>query len=126
MNILGTDASPKSIEGARRNAEKAGLMDKLEFSVADIFKIGEWLPQPFDHIIFNPPYGIRMGISNIKEFYRRICRCLAQASPTSNLTVIVSKPTIFSRSLAEAGYEVRERIEVMYGRIRATIISAAK
>ena len=101
-------------------------MDKLEFSVADIFKIGEWLPQPFDHIIFNPPYGIRMGISNIKEFYRRICRCLAQASPTSNLTVIVSKPTLFSRSLAEAGYEVKERIEVMYGRIRATIISAAR
>jgi len=126
LKILGTDASPKSIEGARRNAEEASLMDKLEFSVADIFKIGEWLPQPFDHIIFNPPYGIRMGISNIKEFYRRICRCLAQASPTSNLTVIVSKPTLFSRSLAEAGYEVKERIEVMYGRIRATIISAAR
>ena len=67
-----------------------------------------------------------MGISNIKEFYRRICRCLAQASPTSNLTVIVSKPTLFSRSLAEAGYEVKEKIEVMYGRIRATIISATR
>jgi len=40
--------------------------------------------------------------------------------------VIVSKPTLFSRSLAEAGYDVRQRIEVMYGRIRATIISAAR
>jgi len=125
-SILGTDASPKSIEGARKNAEEAGLMDKLEFMVADIFKIGEWLPQPFDHIIFNPPYGIRMGIRNIKEFYRRVCRCLAEASPTSTLTVIVSKPTLFSRALAEAGYDVIRRIEVLYGRIRATIISTAR
>ena len=126
LSILGTDASPKSIEGAKKNAEKAGLIDKLEFSVADIFKIREWLRHTFDHIIFNPPYGIRMGIRNIKEFYRGICRSLAQASPTSTLTVIVSKPKLFSRSLAEAGYDVKQRIEVMYGRIRATIISAAR
>lgn len=126
LNILGTDASPRSIEGAKKNAEKAGLIDKLEFSVADIFKIGEWLQHTPDHIIFNPPYGIRMGIRDIKGFYRKVCRSLAQASPTSTLTVIVSKPTLFSRSLTEAGYEVKHRVEVMYGRIRATIISAAR
>ncbi|RLG09504.1 MAG: hypothetical protein DRN68_01390 [Thaumarchaeota archaeon] len=126
LSILGTDASPKSIEGARKNAERAGLIDKLEFSIADIFKIGEWLQHTPDHVIFNPPYGIRMGIRDIKGFYRRICKSLAQASPNSTLTVIVSKPALFSRSLAEAGYEVKQRVEVMYGRIRATIISAAR
>ena len=126
LSILGTDASPKSIEGAKKNAEKAGLTGKLKFLVADIFKIREWLQYTPDHIIFNPPYGIRMGIRDIKGFYKRICKSLAQASPTSTLTVIVSKPMLFSRSLAEAGYDVKQRIEVMYGRIRATIISATR
>ena len=124
--LMGTDASPKSIRGALMNAEKAGVSNAIEFSVKDIFKINEWLNENPDHILMNPPYGIRMGISKIREFYERACKCLAEAAPTAKLTVIVSKPGVFSKALQKAGYQILEKIQIVYGRLNATIISAER
>jgi len=124
--LIGTDASPKSIRGAISNAEKAGVSNVIEFSVRDVFKIKEWLKEEPDHIIMNPPYGIRMGVSKIREFYERTCTCLAEAAPAAKLTAIVSKPGIFSKALQKASYQVTETIPIVYGRLNAVIIKAKR
>jgi len=124
--IMGTDASSKSIHGALMNAEKAGVSHLVEFSVRDVFKINEWLRNEPDHVIMNPPYGLRMGIRKIREFYEGVCASLADAAPSSRLTAIVSKPGIFSKALEKAGYSILSKTPVVYGRLNAVIISAER
>ena len=94
--------------------------------VGDVFKLGEWLEESPDHVVTNPPYGIRMGIKRIKEFYERACRAIAEAAPSGRLTAIVSKPTVFARALEKAGYEIVFRRQIMYGRLNAFVISAER
>ena len=126
LKIMGTDASPKSIEGALRNAEKAGVSDYVKFLVRDIFKIDEWLEEQPDYILMNPPYGIRMGIRKIEKFYERVCKMIAGVAPNAKLTVIVSKPTIFGRALEKAGYQTTFKRQIVYGKLNAFIISAER
>lgn len=122
--ITGGDVSRKSIEGARRNAEKAGVSDTLTLLVADALKMREWLREEPEHVLVNPPYGIRMGIRYIAAFYRRFLESLREAAPVAHLTAIVSKPTLFTQILREKGYTPIQRREIMYGRLKATIIKA--
>lgn len=122
--IVGSDASPKSIRGAIANAEAAGVLDRVELVVGDVLKLGEWLEERPSHVIMNPPYGIRMGVRKIEEFYRRVCASIRDAAPDARLTVIVSKPVVFGRALEEAGYAVESRRQIMYGRLSAFIIMA--
>ena len=124
--LMGTDASPKSIRGALLNAEKAGVSGLIDFSVKNVFGIENWLKSEPDHVVMNPPYGIRMGISRIKRFYERVCSCLAEAAPKARLTVIVSKPGIFSKALEKSGYNILSKIPVVYGRLNAVLISAER
>lgn len=124
--IKGSDASPKSVEGARRNAEAAGVADTLELRVSDALRMEEWLEEEPEHVIVNPPYGLRMGVKDIERFYKRFLESLGKAAPKAKLTAIVSKPTLFSRALESSGYQQLRRREVMYGRLRATIISAER
>jgi len=124
--LMGTDASPKSIRGALLNAEKAGVSGLINFSVKNVFGIENWLKSEPDHVVMNPPYGIRMGISRIKRFYERVCSCLAEAAPKARLTVIVSKPGIFSKALEKSGYNILSKIPVVYGRLNAVLISAER
>jgi len=122
--IVGADASPKSIEGALANAEKAGVLRAIRLRVGDVFKLREWVSEAPDHVIMNPPYGIRMGIRKIREFYEKACRSIHEVSPEAKLTAIVSKPTIFGRALEAAGYQVTAKRQIMYGRLNAFIIMA--
>ncbi|MCD6235508.1 MAG: hypothetical protein J7J94_00710, partial [Thaumarchaeota archaeon] len=118
--------SEKSIKGAKLNAERAGVSEVIELEVRDVLRIREWLREEPDKILMNPPYGIRMGIRKIKEFYEGVCKSIGEAAPRSRLTVIVSKPGVFSKALSAAGYEVKGRIPIVYGRLNAVIMSAEK
>jgi len=72
----------------------------------------------------NPPYGIRMGVRRIEEFYQKVCTSIRSAAPDARLTAIVSKPVIFGRALESAGYVIGSRRQVMYGGLNAFIIMA--
>lgn len=122
--IVGADASPKSIEGALANAEKAGVSKAVRLLVGDVFKLKEWMKDAADHVIMNPPYGVRMGVKRILEFYEKACRSVHEASPEARLTAIVSKPTIFGKALKAAGYQIKAKRQIMYGRLNAFIIMA--
>ncbi len=122
--IIGSDASPKSIRGAIANAEAAGVLSAIKLVVGDALRLDEWLDERPSHVLMNPPYGVRMGVRRIEEFYQKICASIRDAAPDARLTAIVSKPTIFGRALESAGYIVESRRQIMYGRLNAFIIMA--
>jgi release factor glutamine methyltransferase len=51
--VVATDINPSAIEAAKRRAKKAGVIDKIDFVVSDLF---DKIEGDFDWIIFNPPY----------------------------------------------------------------------
>ncbi|MEM1575452.1 MAG: tRNA (guanine(6)-N2)-methyltransferase [Nitrososphaerota archaeon] len=83
--ITGIDISMKSINGAKKNAEKAGV--KINFINGDSTKI----PLEYDHIITDLPYGIRTKRKNLKELYRDFFNHVYKYNWKS-LVVITAKP----------------------------------
>ncbi len=53
---IATDLFPKTLDIAKRNAERNGVADKIEFVLADLFDVDCWKEHSFDAIISNPPY----------------------------------------------------------------------
>lgn len=54
-----TDLFPETLATAKRNAEKNGVADRIDFLLADLFDIGSFENEckgSFDAIISNPPY----------------------------------------------------------------------
>lgn len=52
--VVAVDINPQALEEARENALSAGVSEKIEFRLGDLFQaVGE---ERFDYILFNPPY----------------------------------------------------------------------
>ncbi len=58
IEIFGSDVDKKAIALAKRHAERAGLKDKIEFSVCDVKNFRSSLSN--GTIVTNPPYGERV------------------------------------------------------------------
>ena len=56
--IFGSDIDPKAVEISRANAERAGVADIVEFSVADAREFSRTTERGV--IVTNPPYGERL------------------------------------------------------------------
>ncbi|MEM0080101.1 MAG: tRNA (guanine(6)-N2)-methyltransferase [Nitrososphaerota archaeon] len=124
--IVGSDVSHKNVVGALKNVEAAEVQDIVRLLTRDIFKMDEWLDFTPSIIITNPPYGIRMGISNIEEFYRKFIKTIKKTVPDAKITIIISKPTLFTKILIEENYTVTHKREIMYGRLRTSILTAQR
>ncbi len=69
--ILGFDISSGAIEAARRNACRAGVDKIITFARRDIAALIP--PAPPGVLIFNPPYGVRLGeMEALKILYKGI------------------------------------------------------
>ncbi len=66
--IFASDRNEKYIEGARKNAEKAGALTKIIFNVSDC-KDMSWAGS-VNKIVTNPPFGVRMGKG--RSFLRKL------------------------------------------------------
>jgi len=75
--VLGFDISSGTVEKARANADRAGVGKFVSFAVRDV---AELAPPPSPGIlIFNPPYGVRLGeMEALKGLYRTIGDTLKQ------------------------------------------------
>jgi release factor glutamine methyltransferase len=51
--VVAVDVNPQALDGAQKNAVSAGVSDKIEFRLSDLFQDVE---ERFDYILFNPPY----------------------------------------------------------------------
>ena len=69
--IIATDISPAAIDAARQNAENAGVADCIDFRVCDFADTP--VPEGPGVVVFNPPYGERMGDADeLEPLYRSI------------------------------------------------------
>ena len=66
--IFASDRNQRYIEGAKLNAEKAGVADTIIFNVKDC-KDMSWVGT-VDKIVTNPPFGVRIGRG--RKFLRRL------------------------------------------------------
>jgi tRNA (guanine6-N2)-methyltransferase len=79
LDLLGIDISPKSIEGAWRNAEAAGVKNKVKFIVGDSLRLDRVLAADWmvDKVVSNLPFGIRSGrLKVIPKIYEGFLRSL--------------------------------------------------
>jgi len=69
--IVATDISRSAVEAARQNAATAGVDHWIDFSVCNFTETP--VPEGGGVVMFNPPYGERMGeIKALEETYRGI------------------------------------------------------
>ena len=66
-----TDLFPKTLEIAKRNAEKNRVADKIDFVLADLFDVDMWQGQSFDAILSNPPYIPTKDIEDLSKEVKR-------------------------------------------------------
>lgn len=71
ITICASDISPAAPEVARSNAERHGVLDRIEFRVGDLFE--PWKPDcRFDVIVSNPPYVAESDAAslpaNVRDF----------------------------------------------------------
>lgn len=75
--LVATDISPRALDAARANAERAQVSDDIDFGVCDFAETS--VPPPPGVIIFNPEYGERLGdATQLEPVYRRIGDFLKQ------------------------------------------------
>jgi len=75
--VYGSDRDRRAVELARKNAESAGIGDRIRWTQKDFAKLDP--PSGQGTLICNPPYGERIGdASQLEDFYRKIGDTLKQ------------------------------------------------
>ena len=67
--IIGSDIDPNAVEIAKENIAQALLTKKIALKQNDFFEVK---PERKGMVITNPPYGERLQLDDMKEFYQRI------------------------------------------------------
>jgi len=125
--IIGADFNEKHIRGARMNAIAAGVYDKIIFKKWDARKIDQ-LDMEFDHIILNPPYGIRYGDpTSIRRLYRKFLEsAIKSLSPTGRITMITTEYHYIHRIIKHIGLDIVHERTVYHGKLYPHIIVLGK
>ena len=77
FEAFGSDIDPKAVEIAKINAQRAGVSDKVNFSVGDVKKFAPKSEK--GTLICNPPYGERLlDLSECEAIYREMGKVFAQ------------------------------------------------
>lgn len=121
--ILGFDTSPRSLEGAARNADSAGVSDTVKFTLSDALNPRSYRGLEVKRIVVNPPYGLRAGPSlrKIKTFYRKFLEAVSENLSDLTLTVITGSPSQFREAVEELGLTHLWARQVMHGRLQTVV-----
>ncbi|MEM2092222.1 MAG: THUMP domain-containing protein [Candidatus Bathyarchaeia archaeon] len=126
LELIGIDVSPKSIEGAWRNSEAAGVRDKVKFMVGDSRRIGRVLPVGFkiDKVVSNLPFGIRSGrLEVIPKIYGEFLASLRPLlKDDSRVCLLTVHKDLMENICASLGYDILESKQILHGGLRAWII----
>eukprot|EP01064_Diplonema_japonicum_P029142 TRINITY_DN4636_c4_g1_i1.p1 TRINITY_DN4636_c4_g1~~TRINITY_DN4636_c4_g1_i1.p1 ORF type:complete len:445 (+),score=121.60 TRINITY_DN4636_c4_g1_i1:65-1336(+) len=87
----GLDRSMAAVKGSTKNAEAAGLNDRVKFVQGNARTLHKTYDFKFDKIISNFPWGLKTGATaDIKELYKgSIASCWGALKPGGILTCIV-------------------------------------
>ncbi len=85
FKVYGTDLHSKAIESAEYNLSEAGILQYAELEVRDFHSYNETKNA---HLIFNPPYDLRIESDDIIEEYKKIGDTLKQKFISSQAWII--------------------------------------
>lgn len=73
--LVGRDHAQGAVEAAQGNAERAGVLDDVTLSCAELAE--PWPQLEAAHVVTNPPYGIRVGeASGVHTLYTSVGECI--------------------------------------------------
>lgn len=120
FHVTAVDASEAAIEQARANAERNGLADRMEFTVADVF---DFLPEQeaaglkYDVVILDPPAFTksRSSVKAATRGYREINLRGMKLVRNGGFLVTCScshfmGPELFRKTIAEAAHDAHKRL----------------
>lgn len=116
VEAWGSDWDPDAVEGARNNAEAAGLGYRCRFSVADARDLGSVTDGSVDVMVTNPPFGVRMGARiAFRSFYRAVLTEAGRVlAPGGRLCILAGKRRIdLTRALSETPEFERRHVRVI-------------
>ncbi len=94
--ILASDSDSAQVSRATRNAERAGVVDDIEFSTRPVTDL-----QPHfgpGHIISNPPYGKRVGGQRLGALYKQFGSLARERMAGSDLTIVCADGNLAMRA----------------------------
>ena len=101
LDVIAGDVDPAFLDGARRNAEAAGVLDRITFVELDARGLDQSVDGPIDRIVTNPPYGIRMGKTGyLKGLYSGFLNGAAQVLvPHGRIVAMTPRAETLRRAL---------------------------
>ncbi len=122
--IRGADRDEGAILAARRNAERAGVSNDIDFDVqplsASLDKL-EDLDGSEGWMLTNPPYGIRVGEADLRNLYARLGSVIDR-KPDWRLGILAAE----HRLARHAGVALRSRFETKNGGIPVSFLTSEK
>ncbi|MCF8391612.1 MAG: class I SAM-dependent RNA methyltransferase [Bacteroidales bacterium] len=115
--ILASDISPDAIEGATNNIKNAQLDDIIEIKKADFFKTEGDAGNGI--LIINPPYGERLSVSGINEFYKEIGDHLKKSYQGYTAWVLSSN----MEGLKYFGLKPGQKLDLLNGQIKCKYLN---
>ena len=122
VQIRGSDRDAGAIESARANAERAGVLGDIEFTVAPLSTLdGTGNSERIGYVVTNPPYGVRVGqAAKLRDLYARFGQALRTNSPRWRLAILSANP----RLDAELRLPLKERLKTQNGGIPVRLLTA--
>lgn len=116
LKIYARDILTKNIDVISQNAELAGMEDYLSLKKEDFF-VSE--PKTDSGImVINPPYGERMKIADIEQFYKNLGDVFKQKYAGFEVWIISSD----FEALKAIGLKSSSRLELMNGGLKARLL----
>jgi len=115
--ILASDISPDAIEGAEQNILNAQLDDIIELKKADFFETSG--DSESGILIINPPYGERLSMSRITEFYKEIGDHLKKSYQGYNAWILSSN----MEGLKHFGLKPSRKMDLLNGQIKCKYLN---
>jgi len=116
--LIGSDADPKSVDGARENLRSAGLEERIRIDVGDVDAFRPRLGWNA-WIVTNPPYGERVGReADLAPIYRRFGAILRERCAGYHVAVLSGNPVL----AREIGLEPERRMRMKNGALECELL----
>lgn len=115
--ITGYDKSPSAVRKAQENIKNAHLDEFITIKQEDFFKTQKAGDEHL-HMVFNPPYGERLEMLNLEEFYGNIGTTLKHGYSGTNAWFITSN----LEALKHIGLRPSRKIKLFNAKLEARLV----
>ena len=114
--IYGMDKAPSAVRKAKDNVKNANLSEYIQIDHDDFFQ-SEKPVEGHLHMVFNPPYGQRLEMLNMPEFYRSIGDTLKNSYPDTEAWFITSDLSAYKH----VGLRPSRKIKLFNGKLESKL-----